>query len=681
MQGNLLVYDTKNFLDKYTRFMTKDIYISKKMNQEFLSHYQYLLDDVKNNGLLYENQVDSKKIMDIYQHSNQVLKLHNQKYLKKALSDYHSFFASLYSSDLLDKNKQMMILLQEEELLSIVSKNYIPLIIGKIIYLHQVLQMDLDKIQIFVSKEEDYEYLKREMDIHHISVLCDTFQNYELSCLKENESYLEESYLYEILLDYLVLSLFSDKKHFKKFYHLFANDIYLNKDYQDFDTFKDYHSYLYKRMFLASGLSLKKYIEREAKKRKVHLRTIHNEFVNCKEEVDIANFLYLNSIEYQYDKKNSTFLCSSKNHKNMIILERKEVGSSIGDIITLSIGKNQYLKQLAYELIKRQYPLELRSDEEVYQQLRDTTMDSYFSDLITKILIPSILFYQEHKNFDGTDFNQEQKKELSIIYEYFHDFIQHHSFVSEYELRLRAEEKIGQSNLSYVILLGSNQFHVKQNHFVILNTYPNLSLLNESIKLLYDYKTYLSQRKDLVVPHTYYHEEELSMLTKEFLRENLNYLNEEIYQSKKCVCICFYDEENKLRYSKRLTEKVYQILKLEHQHQVLFSFQNRDDVKLLLTEEYFSKNDRKSLKSDYGIISCEELTHLSKNYDVIVLPYLIKDSYHQNLFLKDDFYQVKVELFVALSKCKNKVYLLCPLSKKDKYLPLFEKLPNVTVMD
>ena len=44
MDSNLLVNDMDLFLNKYTRFMTKDIYISNKMYSSFLGQYSYLFD-------------------------------------------------------------------------------------------------------------------------------------------------------------------------------------------------------------------------------------------------------------------------------------------------------------------------------------------------------------------------------------------------------------------------------------------------------------------------------------------------------------------------------------------------------------------------------------------------------------------------------------------------------------
>ena len=45
--------------------------------------------------------------------------------------------------------------------------------------------------------------------------------------------------------------------------------------------------------------------------------------------------------------------------------------------------------------------------------------------------------------------------------------------------------------------------------------------------------------------------------------------------------------------------------------------------------------------------------------------------------MKDEIYQVKIGLFMALNKCKEKVYLLVPNSKKEKFLMMFDSLSNV----
>ena len=88
MQESLVVLDVNRFFHKYTRFMSKDVYISKKMSDNFFKYYQYLLPELEKNHFLYENQIDYQKVISIFKSHEQVLKLHNRKYLNRTLKSY-----------------------------------------------------------------------------------------------------------------------------------------------------------------------------------------------------------------------------------------------------------------------------------------------------------------------------------------------------------------------------------------------------------------------------------------------------------------------------------------------------------------------------------------------------------------------------------------------------------------
>jgi len=69
-----------------------------------------------------------------------------------------------------------------------------------------------------------------------------------------------------------------------------------------------------------------------------------------------------------------------------------------------------------------------------------------------------------------------------------------------------------------------------------------------------------------------------------------------------------------------------------------------------------------------------EIFKIDKLYDNIILPYLVKDSYHDELFLNDYWYNFKVLLYVALNKCKKKLVVLCPNSKREEIDNVISKL-------
>ena len=57
MDINLTIYDMDLFLDKYTRFMTKNIYISNKMYCNFLKQYDYLYQILERDRFLYNKKM------------------------------------------------------------------------------------------------------------------------------------------------------------------------------------------------------------------------------------------------------------------------------------------------------------------------------------------------------------------------------------------------------------------------------------------------------------------------------------------------------------------------------------------------------------------------------------------------------------------------------------------------
>ena len=83
INSDLVMYDIKNFLDKYTRFMTKNIYITRDMYNNFMKSYDYLYRKLESDAVLYRENIKYIKMMEIKDNSNSLLKLHNQKYLKK----------------------------------------------------------------------------------------------------------------------------------------------------------------------------------------------------------------------------------------------------------------------------------------------------------------------------------------------------------------------------------------------------------------------------------------------------------------------------------------------------------------------------------------------------------------------------------------------------------------------
>lgn len=262
---NLVLYDINNFLNKYTRFLSKDIYINNNTYQAFMNQYQYLYQKLKEDQFLYQENPDYQKVEKIKTEEKDLLKLHNQKYLKRKNEEYISFFKE---NEILDNNQKNMILSNENKLVYFNNKNNLAFILAKIKILIKKENRKEENIIILTKEKKSRDEIKSKLLKNQLKINCFFLEEYQEKLLNEKEIKVTYSIKYHIFKEYLLEILYQDKKAFTKFYKEFKNYLYLNKDYKDFDTFKDYHSYLYKRMYLESKLSLKDFIAQEKSKEK-----------------------------------------------------------------------------------------------------------------------------------------------------------------------------------------------------------------------------------------------------------------------------------------------------------------------------------------------------------------------------------------------------------------------------
>ena len=666
MDSNLLVNDMDLFLNKYTRFMTKDIYISNKMYSSFLGQYSYLFDILDKDRFLYNNNKLYKKIRDISLDKGALVRLHNQKYLERAIVKYESFFSGIKLKNKLDVRGKKIVLLEEENTYVVGSRNKDSLVVGKIKYLVDCKGYNQDSILVLSSEDKDLSLIKSSCIENYINVRMMTLRDYSREILSDFKM-IDNNKLYDILIEYIINDLFLDKKRFNSFYKAFSKYIYLNKDYKDYDTFKDYHNYMYKRKFLASKLSLKKFNEKEINVRKLYLRTIKNEVLKYKEEVDIANFLYLNSIEYVYDFSCDLFRLLDRDISIKYINDGYKVNKSNKDRVIYLYksydDKKNYLSVLGYELIKERYPLELVNEEELYTKLSSTNIGNYFSEFVMKYLIPLINYYDCNKFFDKVNLDEEAVLEFIKIYDYYVDYLKKNNFITERDLLKRVSDSIRDSGYKYLFLLGDMEFDSDISTFTLVDEYSETELLSENIKLLYDYKKYLYDNQSIPIMHTYFGKGEISSLTRMFLRENLDIINESLANCSKEVVVFEYDDSNRLHVYANIGECCYSFLK-NNKGNCVMAFRDYRDINILVGSDRFVKVDKNTLlfdnKKEIGVM---EIFGLDKGYDTIVLPYLIRDSYHDDLFRDSYLYRVKVMLYVALNKCRHKLVLLCPRSK------------------
>lgn len=677
METNLIENDVDIFLDKYTRFITKNIYISKYLYNSFIDSYDYLFKELEKNIFLYENTSKYKEIKKILDNKDKLLRRHNQNYLKDAMIKYNEYFNNIYSKEKLDINKRKIILAEEDNILVVNNKNNIYLVCMKVDYLIKKKKYREESILILTEDKKIYLDLKEELvnKFNYTKVRVYTTIEYGMKIINNNYRLISINDEFNIIVDYIKNILFKDKELFNKLYKSFQNKIYLNKDYKDYETFHDYHNYLYKRMFLSSNLSLKEYNKAEINKRKIYLRTLNDEIVSTKEEVDIANMLCLNSINYKYCKDDRVFYIYNGDTYNYIkyIDTKEEILQKDNYIYLFSKyrDKSTYLEKLVYELIKRRYPMELLTEDEVYNRLKETTENSYFIPLINDYLIPLISYYKNNLSFEELNIDKDKQERVIEIYTYYKEYLTKNNLIDKDDLILKINDDINSrhNNYKYLINIYSKEISpIEVKSMNIIEDYEkNMPIVKDNIKLFYDYKNYLNDNKIIPILNCYTDYNEINNITKNYINSNLELIDKTLKsKANKHISIYIYNDSNRLLINKNksiITNKI--VSKMRDKDKLLILGKNSYDAKDILIDNYFSKKDKNTIiyNKDNVLIDYKYLNlEINNNYNNIVLINLIPNKYEEDILEKNYAYKIKLLLYIALTKSKNTVYILWPKS-------------------
>ena len=173
---NLILYDINNFLIKYTRFLSKDIYINYNTYKSFMMQYKYIYQKIKDYQFLYQENKNYQQIERIKKEEKELLKLHNQKYLKRKKEEYTNFFNE---NKITDNNQKNIILSNENRLIYFNNKNNISFIIAKIKLAIQNEKVKQEKFIILTKEKESREEIKKVLSKNDLKINCYLLEEYQ----------------------------------------------------------------------------------------------------------------------------------------------------------------------------------------------------------------------------------------------------------------------------------------------------------------------------------------------------------------------------------------------------------------------------------------------------------------------------------------------------------------------
>lgn len=294
-------------------------FITKIKNREYISTHLYKIIEAN-----YKSIIPHNFNLDTY----------NDDIIEREYQIHKEYFDNMYKG--IDDN----IHLDKEQIKAILSDEDYSLIIAgagtgktttmasKVKYLVDVKKVDPSKIVVMSYTKKATEELEKRIVLDFgLPAKVTTFHSLGLmhirEIFKDRKCYVvDENKKEEIFLEYFKNHIFQYKDKVKELLEVFNTTTiaqkwvfgtYFQENYDKYPTFDEYFE-SYKKYRLSEVPDLKKWIYNiiEKELNSETIRTIKGEIVKSKGEAIIANFLYKNGIEYEYEKIYKDFMPDRK---------------------------------------------------------------------------------------------------------------------------------------------------------------------------------------------------------------------------------------------------------------------------------------------------------------------------------------------------------------------------------
>ena len=703
----------------------------------------------------------SVKEMKKYNLNYDEVKRHNEKYIKDSLIKYKDYFDNMYKE--IDDN----ILLDEEQRIAILTDEDYNLIVAgagsgktttmaaKVKFLVDIKKVDpKDIILISYTNKAVSELKQRINKDFKIPVLVCTFHKFGVEILKsktdEHLKVLTNSY--NLVKDYFDKVLCNDNKKLKEFLKFFVFYFDIPLFALKFNSLNDYFNYKKRNDYLTLKSRLNEYNKQVIDERTNKRYTILGEFLKSNEEVMIANFLYLNGIDYEYEKpypkldKSKTYLpdftiyqgerifylehfginksgynklfgyIDSLKYKYQINNKRKIHKLNNTTLIETYSGPD-LLDNLKEQLIKHHIILNPRNPKEIYSKLVDTSKDIYY----TRFIIFCLNFIQgfKVKGYNKSDFGklkaiyQDERTNMFLnfienVYDYYQEQLKINHYIDFEDMINEAYEKLDNIKLNYKYVIIDEYQDISQQRFNLAKKISEVSdskiiavgddfqsifaFAGSDISLFTEFSNLMGYASLLKITHTYRNSQQLINVAGNFVMSNQKQIKKQLISPKNLenpVMVIAYDDS-----SNKTKNKIMMLNKCLADIQKQFG----DRQKILLIGRYNFEKYYLINSDDFSEISSDKIkakkfpdfeidflsAHSSKGlgYDQVIIlngddgtygfPSQIKDDpIMQVINVFDNSYLFAEErrlFYVALTRTKNKVYILTPVNNPSSFI-------------
>ncbi|WP_242157371.1 UvrD-helicase domain-containing protein [Aestuariivivens sediminis] len=292
----------KSFFDIIQRF---DDYITWVKRDKIKSKYSAIGKYFKGKSNYYKKEDSVRKFNDIFQNFDNYIVDYNKNYVQIQKIKLRQYFDDIEGKKLDDQQRTALITDEYSNLIIAGAGSGKTLtIIGKVKYLLEKKNVKPNSILLLSFTRKTVDELNERLKYLGLSARAVTFHKLGYNIIKRFSNSLQavtnENTLNNIIKEYLGSEIFKDAKALEAYIVYVACYMNIPEEHDSYES-------LGEKLDTEKGIdfqTLKSKCEPELlnKVEKSSLDTLQGEKVKSVEELTIANFLYLNGIEYEYEK-------------------------------------------------------------------------------------------------------------------------------------------------------------------------------------------------------------------------------------------------------------------------------------------------------------------------------------------------------------------------------------------
>lgn len=308
------------FASHMEKLLAEDRYIARSDYKKYIDEYQKIIsffEVLSDSGMLGNfcdvNGVEEKDIVqaiDYYNNAETYVEDHNEEFLARAMVEEKEYLDNVLKAVdpvvVLDEDQRKVVLTDEDYCLVIAGAGAgkTTTVAAKVKYLVDKKGIDPAQILVVSFTNKAVNELKEKIQ-DDLGVPCPiaTFHSTGNAIIHKNSpeeklNIVDNSKLYFVIRDYFRGSVMKNERVVNKLIMFFAT--YFDAPYEG-DDLNGFFNNIAKANYSTMRSDLEDFKREVIDTRTKKSVTIQNEILRSHQEVEIANFLYLNNIEYEYE--------------------------------------------------------------------------------------------------------------------------------------------------------------------------------------------------------------------------------------------------------------------------------------------------------------------------------------------------------------------------------------------